>query len=1021
MRNEILKKFPTIDKKLAESELKRWFRAPEKQFSRFLSALTGLQTGLERLSLRNEDLPQYWGNLDQNIREILVWLETLPLILDEFSEDLVWSELEAAFQKSLSPVPQNISILPAAKDMTIRDNDSFVRKVVKWRFWLHMNIINVSWPVINRFRALLKKPRLPVPKSERNIPFHLFLKKHIELPCASSLLQNWQIFLKQIYLYFHEAHSIHEKINFEILSLENFREVCQHTRFIMSRETLENLSEYIQEITAVRQKTKQLKRDLNKDIKEEWKSTEAAAKERLAEAGTISLPIRNFSHKRIKREWARLQQKFETSLSAWSEQFEREKEDWSKDLELSLFQLQSLRICTNTVYTIRHKISENIIPSIADAKTTISRSLTKFKTVKGELKTKLKGAIIHENRSLLHQLRRERLPQMIDTIIRVDLEKILHDYLTGIEYALELLPDQHTIFRQQNMEGLLPRSKSDTIELKELVSEELLSGLAISHRKTAGELHERLEQMRRNISELDQIVEFNLEAALNLLQQGKETEITDHALQIVNEGLERTHNQIDDLEHQCRQISEIIADQLHRNTFHFAEQIQELADNEKIFQLRLRLARTKTRERIHSYRKEILVFLKKLFPVLKSVLITFFQKITYTYKGFRKISGLSPETVKIEDKLTQYLSETQAKFNALPYVYQRLFRPEPLEDERFFVGREMAFDSLRNAFRSWEKNQYATTVLIGEKGSGKTTLLNFARSQFYHDYKIIMHNFSETVIFEEDLLAHLKSAFGNNSVKSLADLENKIQEYDSRQVFILENIQNLFLKTVEGFNALERFLLFISRTSERVYWISTCTLYSWQYLEKVMQISKYFQYPVQLGGLTKDEIKNILLKRHRVSGYQLQYDAPDHFDNSRKFKKLTKDTSRQAYLEDIFFKDLNELSNGNISVAILFWQRAIREVSKEKLIVSPIDNFDFSFLHQLPSEELFTLMALLQHEILSDHHHSIIFRQNPEKSSMIMDRMQHSGMLVKNQFGYQIHPFLYRPVVRVLKSKNLLH
>ena len=87
----------------------------------------------------------------------------------------------------------------------------------------------------------------------------------------------------------------------------------------------------------------------------------------------------------------------------------------------------------------------------------------------------------------------------------------------------------------------------------------------------------------------------------------------------------------------------------------------------------------------------------------------------------------------------------------------------------------------------------------------------------------------------------------------------------------------------------------------------------------------------------------------------------------------------------------------------------------------PEIQLDHSFLFQMPAEELFTLAALIQHENLDHQQHARIFRQSEQKSELLLERMRNSGILIKRQKGYVIHLFLFRPIVRALKAKNILH
>lgn len=80
---------------------------------------------------------------------------------------------------------------------------------------------------------------------------------------------------------------------------------------------------------------------------------------------------------------------------------------------------------------------------------------------------------------------------------------------------------------------------------------------------------------------------------------------------------------------------------------------------------------------------------------------------------------------------------------------------------------------------------------------------------------------------------------------------------------------------MEGFDAIERFLLFVAVTQNHIFWVVTFSMYGWQYLEKVLHISAYFNRVLELGIQSREEMTAIILKRHILSGYSIVYEIPE--------------------------------------------------------------------------------------------------------------------------------------------------
>jgi hypothetical protein len=414
-------------------------------------------------------------------------------------------------------------------------------------------------------------------------------------------------------------------------------------------------------------------------------------------------------------------------------------------------------------------------------------------------------------------------------------------------------------------------------------------------------------------------------------------------------------------------------------------------------------------------------------PVLPGLATNSLQNARRNYARLREMTGLAPEYADAEENFSTFLADMEKHINALPADYLNLFRLEPLCNEQFFAARETELETLRLKLERWESGKFANTAIIGERGCGKTSLLNIAERQIYCGYPIIKINFldSETIFTEAVLFEFLKSVLPASvvdaTVSDLDKLEETINSLPDRRIFFVENLQQLFLRTTYGFDALERFLLFVSRTHQQIHWIITCTIYSWEYFAKVINIDEYVQEKIVLDILSRDEFETIILKRHKASGRKLHFSATPEIANSRRFRKLDSERERQAYLQKLFFEQLTELAMGNISVAILFLLRSYKKVTAKKLTLPSTIDFNPSFLYQLPPEELFTLIAFLQHDSLTEEHHALIFHQHLQQSLLLLNRMANKGYLVQNSTGYQIHPFLYRPVVRVLKSENIIH
>jgi hypothetical protein len=83
-------------------------------------------------------------------------------------------------------------------------------------------------------------------------------------------------------------------------------------------------------------------------------------------------------------------------------------------------------------------------------------------------------------------------------------------------------------------------------------------------------------------------------------------------------------------------------------------------------------------------------------------------------------------------------------------------------------------------------------------------------------------------------------------------------------------------------------------------------------------------------------------------------------------------------------------------------------------------DIEFSFLNHLSEEYLMTLGTILHHEQITDDQFDLVVRQNHAHQKLKLEDLYKQGFLGRNGTGYQIHPFIYKPLVQILKMRHIL-
>ena len=1022
---KIIKQFQPVIEAQVKQTINGWGQTYRRQLGDFIELLEKLTRNLEELDQAEVTASTVWRNLVFTLKAIKAWTK---LYQPEITSLDLWTDLNSLFSENLRTLPELAHVQVPYDYWADKPEDRARLRLWKKKKRIKIKLRNSVFTARNQFRRLFRRAPVQPAPLQRRFDLHCFLIYFLELPTAEFLLTEWQYFLQQIANQLYELHLGTIEIKNDFLDLADFeRAVLSFDQAELSTKR-EKLQLHLQAITFHYQQLDQFE----SDSIQRFQVFEAEVYEKIWQqwqlVGTYRLSKSDFDRRQIARSWKKLEIQLAETKASWQRHFQGELGEWQTDVELALLQLQTAQICCHLLHRLEQKISGQVIPTFATTQESLTTLLKNFQELDTDDLTGLRDAVVKRNRFILKFLQRDKLPLLMDTLIKAQLDKVIASWGAGTRNAIENLSNEHIVFKQRDLNSPIPNSKIQHIlNLKKVALEDLSSKYESRYHTLILEIQHNLEAIFRGISEIDQTVEVNLKATLTPLSQRHGTIVVEEVRNMIVEGLTTTSLQLKQVVVQAEELRALSTRHILQITLDLENQLQVLGNAESIAELYLRLPSVTPGKKFQIRCRKFFLTFKAAPATLIGISAGIFQQIQSNYFRLREMTGLTSEKADAAENLSQFLIDTEKHISNLPYVYQRLFRLEPLSDEQFFTARAEEIELLKGEFNRWQNEKFTATALIGERGCGITSLLNIAEKHIYKDYPAIRIDFldGETIFTEAGLFDFFKSAFKKANIrvgaKNMDELEHKIKALEERQVFIVENLQQLFLRTTYGFDALERFMLFISRTHLKIHWVMTCALYSWEFLAKVINIDEYIQQKIVLDTLPQAALEEIILQRHRASNYKLLFKAPEEVTNSRRFRKLSSEQARQAFLQSHFFKQLTELAAGNITVAILLWLRSYTEFTQDKLIIPASIDFDPTFLYKLSPEELFTLIAVLQHDILTAEDHALVFHQELQQSLLLLNRMANKGFLVQKSNGYQIHPFLYRPVVRVLKSSNIIH
>ncbi len=999
---------------LAESAAKESFQVWEDFHKNRLSELESIINSLKILLVHTEEWAKnpdsLWKELESEMARIRLWMESLTYISEDDLKSKISDSISSYFDAFLSEIPDEVRILIGDTYWEAYPDDRLSRRIRKGWQPLKTRAKTLVYQGLNNYRDFRHKPPFKQQSEERVVRLHSLLVYYTKNPLLKFLIDEWQRYLQAITGQLFVLHLNINDFSNKSLILDKLSLILDPAKKNELFNNLFELAEILKNIDETLQVLKKYDTQFLDRFEKSWIKITDGFQNAWNRAGTFQLSDKKYSGDRLSHLEYSIGSRFEKQSVAWKVHLNTLREEWQKDAEIALLRYKTVRSLYQTSRQLHGGIQKTIKPYLSQAHNQITKTCREID--KATDNKNLQSLITTRRKSILNALQ-----LLLEAIHGVNIVRLLENSLDQIDGIVDNIGPRYLIYIRQDTERIPPRSVTEQVPLKELVKNEVYLPFRQKFNKLIGEKESEVKHILRIISEIDQQIEFHAESTLKLIDHSNQLPVFRRAKNEISEGLNRAIKLLTDLKLTIVNIPEQCSNELLQNSLEFEHDLEKFLDSESLVRFKSHLKRKRTTKRIKRIANNSLNAFKLIIPLIYKRSSQVFKNLWIRYFSLsREIEDyINPEI----EKIRHYLTDTESRIAKLPFIYQKLFHFQALNDQQFFTNRIREIRRIEEEFKNWQNGSTPAVAIIGERGSGLTTFLNYSENQIFTDIPLTRIVFTKPEYSEKNLFKIVCDAFHFKNLDSWEALEKKIYDEDTLNICIIENIQFMYLKTVFGFEGIEKFLQFLSRSKKSVFWIVTCTLYSWQYLEKAVGINSHFQCVLHLHKMNVDELKSIILKRHRASGYHLEFEASTN-TNRRKSLNRSKEKPQKLYYEDVYFKRLHKIAGGNITTAILIWLRSIKEFSQAKMVLSAKFEFDFSFLDKLSEEKLLTLGSIVYHEIISIENHSIIFTQNIDRSRLQLENLELEGLIIKNCNGYKIHPFIYRPLIKTLKDVNIL-
>ncbi len=731
--------------------------------------------------------------------------------------------------------------------------------------------------------------------------------------------------------------------------------------------------------------------------------------------GTVEYKSKNTTDKTLRKDAEKATKKWDKKHYQWQNTAHALFEDWRSELELSalqaFIQANSLELTQNNI-SWKQKVNKTYLVEIDNF---LQQAQAIFQFDQEGNNEELRKKIAQVNYQTKKQLDQGLLQKLQETLSKNTILNQLDRLEHLINERIDKLANQYVVTKSNEFNQPLSDSDLSLISNFELLSFEIEPKLNDDLENLKSRIFQKMGELLILVGDIDEMISYMLSTADNALDsENKRVE----AIKIISDGFVRAQNKSEDAKLILNEIISECNNELKKIIQEIVVNLQGLKENENVSELRLRINKAKAFQKSEAITLKIKTEAIKLFTVGRKHILISFAKVISLKDELSKRFLASGTTIQPNRAVSDFLNDSNSIIDKLPTIYKRLYAIEPLNDTILFEGRVEEILRLEQAYDAWEAGKYASVLLTGEKWSGLTSLINFAIKDLKLPYTPLRYTFKENNADVEMLTQAFTEVLQNDE---LTDVTSIIQHLNdgSKRVIILEDLQNLFLRVMYGQKALNALIEIITATQRNIFWVTSMSVYTFQYLERSIKMSAFFSYHIPLLAMKPENISQLIIKRNRISGFKIEFEASERDLNDKKFRKLN-ESERQVYLKERFFKELNNFAKSNISMALMYWLLSTKKVSGHSIVIKNFQKPDLSFLSSLQSDRVFILQTLVMHDGLDEKQVAMVLSMDAQKVRFLLLEMLEDGILFVQNNIYMINPIVYRNTVMLLKGKNML-
>ena len=315
----------------------------------------------------------------------------------------------------------------------------------------------------------------------------------------------------------------------------------------------------------------------------------------------------------------------------------------------------------------------------------------------------------------------------------------------------------------------------------------------------------------------------------------------------------------------------------------------------------------------------------------------------------------------------------------MPLVYRRLFAADTLEAGDVLTGRTNEIHRAETMLTSEVEGRLRSVALVGVDGVGKSAVVSaIVRSRRWKNVRRVAFHKPVTV----------------------EDVQAIFQDSAEGQLVVVDGLRWMLSLAPGGFEPLRRFVAGIISEGGRRRWLTHGDALFWNFASTVAPLRDAFPEVIRLNPLGARELQEAVIARHRLSGYEHEFDR----GNGSVFERMfARGTSRIRRPYDQYFEELHAATGGLVRDALRLWLASIKEVQAAEIVrVGRVPASSYSKLKRLPEDILINLYQVARQGWIDAAGQARLFRIDTNTAHAQLSRLAHLALLREQDGVFEI-------------------